>query len=1554
MPTFPTPFMEYDEGRVHTPLTLADLRLQKISYTLRSKPSWWAKYKNPEILAKWRAEIVKYEEEVVKADRLSDQEIDYVLAELAGYDKMRDETTGIEQSCYARVYQSDRLIPDDLLQRLKDAVKPLENVPEDQKDWHPRSDDQVLDLVHPSLYCGVYGRTLSYPVDLDPSDRKPIDLKQLNLEDHGEHTTQPYSIARWAVSNKFTWIPTDFEISKDGSSARALGYINNINPTRNFELYKVVESLVSRFSFLWDRVLTDLHPENPVSYRITDAYDWGEDESSPEPMDYDFDDYDEFLEAREKWEKNRPFIRPSVPAGGYAHDISEREEIYSVQGRKIQVFVKLANIILTPENPEYPGGSWHIEGMMNERIVASGIYYYDSENITESQLAFRAAVGSGNIGYMQDDKAGVKLTYGLDRSTKANQVLGAVETTAGRCIAFPNTYQHQVSSFELDDPSKPGHRKIVALFLVDPEYTIPSTSHIAPQQSEWAQEAMNATGTLFSKLPLELLDMVSKNAQTEGALMTLEEAQQYRLELMDERGKLSVQSPTLPKQKLQMLVIRADDGESFETGVTLLDVERTKPSLKAYLSEVTGFQANAILCFLSDGTQLRNENLRELAGVEDQTLYVFNREYLDLPVDQILSDLLVEPQLQPDVDAQAHQSSPPLLLSAYSRAANFHYQHLVQRAASMAAQCAALVVASRNLDSHVLALTSAYEAFSASAQRELEKQDEVLRGHATDMEIIGRIKVHRDFLSPAIRRAVDAGGQDRRLGDYVNAHKMQQVADTSVKLHEELVQRFNTAQAQIYELTTGSDEVRTGTVNPFAAEVEELLQQAKETSDRITGASLDISAEEIQELDALLRDDVQTMAEYKNQLTTHCVHVVRQVSKLQSILADLPSDLATLEADLRAKAGFPHLQRLHNMLYFYGATIVEIVRRKEFAKLFTERAQTIAEMMAKLTANERKRRQVYRSEVHKQLPFEPKGMDDPAPALEISTTGSQEPPFSITRDDLIDFLGLVDEISETVAVPVYGEGGHGHSGSQSTFIHPAREVRTTLDKLISRIDTLESDFDKLAEKSNSNEVSASAYREAIEQLRGKAEQERQLLEDRGGLESENHRLTSELHAARGERDAAIAQASEQSQTIESLEEDLQVLRDQLASESAARRSLEQRHGASLAETLNQAKTLEAALAEATKRTKEAEKLKCELSTAKDETARVRELHEASDRRIAALLEEQAATLRHIEEAKAHGEDLKAQLRVAVDDSQEASRALKLAAAENERILRDRASEADRALRDQVAEADGDRAVLEHQLTEARNQLQQRSSDISELRVELEIRRADQARVEEDLNALERHKSEQESSFKRQIDNLKREVEEGRSAIIELRRRMVAQERVTSEIIKVAMRMRDVNARTMTNAQKYILGPRHSSANAAGAASTGADDFVTASLMMSTTSNSTLAGSQFISSSSFPPSTSSSVHAVYPSQSLALNGDGQPSIDPSSPEKALAGLAAFNLDGFTDTMNKTGSTIRKWQKQCKEYRERARGKIAYRNFQKGDLALFLPTRNSETRPWAAFN
>jgi autophagy-related protein 11 len=91
----------------------------------------------------------------------------------------------------------------------------------------------------------------------------------------------------------------------------------------------------------------------------------------------------------------------------------------------------------------------------------------------------------------------------------------------------------------------------------------------------------------------------------------------------------------------------------------------------------------------------------------------------------------------------------------------------------------------------------------------------------------------------------------------------------------------------------------------------------------------------------------------------------------------------------------------------------------------------------------------------------------------------------------------------------------------------------------------------------------------------------------------------------------------------------------------------------------------------------------------------------------------------------------------------------------------------------------------------------------------------------------------------------------------------------------------------------------------------------------------------------------------PAPAAGALDEPSPIVDPSDPAGAIDILRAFDHDDFLEAIKKTGSTIRKWQKQCKEYRERGKKKISFRNFAEGDLALFLPTRNS-SRPWAAFN
>ena len=44
------------------------------------------------------------------------------------------------------------------------------------------------------------------------------------------------------------------------------------------------------------------------------------------------------------------------------------KEEYAKSG--LQVIVKLANIHLTPENPSYDGGSWHVEGQLVSHLYS--------------------------------------------------------------------------------------------------------------------------------------------------------------------------------------------------------------------------------------------------------------------------------------------------------------------------------------------------------------------------------------------------------------------------------------------------------------------------------------------------------------------------------------------------------------------------------------------------------------------------------------------------------------------------------------------------------------------------------------------------------------------------------------------------------------------------------------------------------------------------------------------------------------------------------------------------------------------------------------------------------------------------------------------------------------------------------------------------------------------------------------------------------------------------------------------------------------------------------
>ncbi|WP_406364756.1 DUF4246 domain-containing protein [Streptomyces sp. NBC_00645] len=479
LPAFPLPFEASRSISFATPRTLRELQMLECSAHIRAKPAWFDKMNDAEIVARWMREAV--------AQDLTEAQVRYVLAELAHYAALRDGRTGVEVSAVDGVWQSDTLVDDKLRSRLREAVQVLEQVPEAEQDWHPGSDGQVLDLVHPSLFCLVRG------VSGGP-------------ERAWQNPTNRYS--KHEFSEKFQWLPTDVDVSGDGD-VTFRSYVNNVHPETHRELASVLPDLFARLRPLLENVLTDLRHPRPLRIEA-DPYGWYESREPEYPNKSSYSDDEAYAEALGAWEEahdnwwetRRPTI-PDAPAFT-PPELPDESARVDLRGRRLQVIVKLATIHLTPDKPEYPGGSWHVEGMLNERIVSTGIYYWDNENITESRLSFRAALDDPN--YEQNDDNGLREVYGLENEDALNQVLGSASTPAGRCLAFPNTLQHRVGSFRLTNPTRPGYRKILAFFLVDPSERIVSTSDVAPQQP-WS----------------------------DTSTMTLEQAKGYREQLMQER-----------------------------------------------------------------------------------------------------------------------------------------------------------------------------------------------------------------------------------------------------------------------------------------------------------------------------------------------------------------------------------------------------------------------------------------------------------------------------------------------------------------------------------------------------------------------------------------------------------------------------------------------------------------------------------------------------------------------------------------------------------------------------------------------------------------------------------------------------------------------------------------------------------------------------------------------------------------------------------------------------------------------------------------------------------
>ncbi|KAF9152919.1 hypothetical protein BG015_004458 [Linnemannia schmuckeri] len=350
-------------------------------------------------------------------------------------------------------------IDKDFKSRLVQCVRKLEDAPDDKKDWHSDSNSQVFDLVQPSAFPFAAGRTRVTNKEVVP----PLEFLAAGNVLEIAPISEPSKVDLTFYSKRHQWLPTDIIVtSKDKFGVKS--YINNLHVVEHKDMYSALSKRMPEFE-----------PKEGSDYSYEEEKEVEGEKSPKEPTVYvNADDYN-----------------------------------LKTHGKPLQVIVKLANIQLTPDTPEHEGGARHIEGMANEDIVATGIYYH-TENISESRLNFRIRVREPD--HPWSDDRGILHLYGL--------------------VNYKDL--HQVHSFKLLNPIKPGSHKILAFFPVNLDDPVFLTTFVPPQQRAWDNWAFVAE--VRQRLSPELLYKVDQMVDWR---MDLEKTKKHREKLMKERRYFS-------------------------------------------------------------------------------------------------------------------------------------------------------------------------------------------------------------------------------------------------------------------------------------------------------------------------------------------------------------------------------------------------------------------------------------------------------------------------------------------------------------------------------------------------------------------------------------------------------------------------------------------------------------------------------------------------------------------------------------------------------------------------------------------------------------------------------------------------------------------------------------------------------------------------------------------------------------------------------------------------------------------------------------------------------
>jgi hypothetical protein len=166
----------------------------------------------------------------------------------------------------ASVVKSDSIVTPELHNALRAAFDKLKTDHEAAPDWHPRSNGMVQDLVHPSMYPLVYGRSHVFQEECVGVENaishwagKGTVLPKEQLPSADEMAAYRYGVGAGALppeywSETYQWLPANVAFQSDGG-VKFTSYVNNLHPGKYPDIYRTLEKLIETSLPMWDQCL---------------------------------------------------------------------------------------------------------------------------------------------------------------------------------------------------------------------------------------------------------------------------------------------------------------------------------------------------------------------------------------------------------------------------------------------------------------------------------------------------------------------------------------------------------------------------------------------------------------------------------------------------------------------------------------------------------------------------------------------------------------------------------------------------------------------------------------------------------------------------------------------------------------------------------------------------------------------------------------------------------------------------------------------------------------------------------------------------------------------------------------------------------------------------------------------------------------------------------------------------------------------------------------------------------------------------------------------------